>query len=160
MLNHAIGKVCGMYHVLRDECLRMKRSNITHMLVSRRLQDDGIRQAARVDQLSAARIYLMDKIDDQAEHVRENEKTITRLTGRIESLEKTIAKLEGEVGISEVKKDASEQMDPKDYQLAKDARIRAISDAVTELKSKLSWGQFSGTGDELDSIFEEVQQLL
>lgn len=83
---------------------------------------------------------------------------------QIKALDKRIKVLENnkELKDDDSKDDNSkdESKDTVDYRLAKDARIKVIGEAIRSLKSSLSWGKFYGAANELDELFQEVEQLL
>lgn len=169
-MNDINTKVVGMYKVLQKENQRMKTNIISHMMISRRLQDDVTRLEARIDVLSAARYYLGDKIDDQAKTISNNREVISDLELKLKNYEAKMLQEKsqedsqeeprGEGELDKEQESANAKIDPVTYQLAKDSRLKAISTAVESLKMDLLWGRFSGTSSELEDLFKEVQELL
>lgn len=140
-LERAFKKVLGQYLVLQKEYSRMKINISTMAIINRRMAQDSQDNEIKIDKLQMARIYLEDKINDQSAKIEE-------LTKKIEE-----SKVES--------KETEERLiDSETYSLAKDARIQAIARAVEDVKASLSWGSFTGTSTELDSVFAPIMQLL
>lgn len=171
VLSEARLKLFEMYKIMKKECARMQRSIITHMMVSRRLQNDNARLEKRVDILSASRYYLSDKIDDQAKTIAKQEEVVNAMLDKIErpmgmsqdSNTVQVAQEDGtEIadGDNQPGKVDEDKMDPVAYRLSKDSRIKAIGYAIGSIKSNLIWGKFNGSTSELDDLFKEVEELL
>lgn len=140
-LERAFKKVLGQYLVLQKEYSRMKINISTMAIINRRMAQDSQDNEIKIDKLQMARIYLEDKINDQNAKIEE-------LTKKIEE-----SKVES--------KETEERLiDSETYSLAKDTRIQAIARAVEDVKASLSWGSFTGTSTELDSVFAPIMQLL
>lgn len=132
-LERAFKKVLGQYLVLQKEYSRMKINISTMAIINRRMAQDSQDNEIKIDKLQMARIYLEDKINDQNAKIEE-------LTKKIEE-----SKVES--------KETEERLiDSETYSLAKDTRIQAIARAVEDVKASLSWGSFTGTSTELDSV--------
>lgn len=63
-LTDSLAKVAGQYNVLQQEYTKMRRNIVAMTVTTRRAIDDSARQEERINQLSAARIYQLDIIND------------------------------------------------------------------------------------------------
>lgn len=155
-------KVNEIYKTIQKECSRMRTSIISHMMISRRLQDDTARLEARVNILSAARYYLSDKINDQARTILKSEEIFASIQNKVEGFLVKLSDAKPQVvgGADQGDKSGEVKIDPVTYRLCKDSRLKAIGNAVDNIKTNLSWGNYSGTTSELEDIFKEVQDLL
>lgn len=107
---------------------------MTLAVIVRRHEGDLKIAETKIDELKAARLYMKDRLDNQEERIAELTRDLT---------------------VMMEKKNDSEH-----HNRAKDARVDALRQAVGELKSDLIWGKFEGTPDELEQLFERVNQLL
>lgn len=135
-----------LYSNLQEDYKKMRLQLLTLTCVVRRLQDDESESQVKIDKLSMARIYLIDKIKDLESKLEE-----ARLSNGSDKTD----------GVSNQANLGSDDEDgeTKD-RLKKDARIRAIRSAVEQLKDHLSWGNYSGTSSELDEALREIFELL
>lgn len=128
-------KLNKMYKSLQSDYGRM-RANYTIMTVSsRRLHDENLKHDGKIADLQSAKVNLEAKIELLEEKVRRQE--------------------------AETKNISLEKIDAKDYALAKDARIKAIKNAIDEVRVQLGpWGCHNIPDDDIDKLFKDVDELL
>lgn len=133
-LENSWKKLTAMYKSLQGDYNTMRANHTTMAVIVKRFSDDIKAHESKIAGLTYAKVSLEEKISDL-------EKKLKNTTNELEETK-------------------DEKVDLVAYNLAKDARIRVIKDAIDKVKVSLgSWG-YNLNDDEIENLFKDLDQLV